>query len=96
MFGLQRLAPNNNVDTFANWWHNTSRRVAKENRKGVNTLIILGAWSLWKHRNSGVFEGTAPSVQSLLDNLKHEAQLWTFAGARGLKELGLGRLLGHS
>ncbi|GJN12793.1 hypothetical protein PR202_ga31105 [Eleusine coracana subsp. coracana] len=46
MFGLQSIAPNNDVDTFANWWHNTSRRVAKENRKGVNMLIILGAWSL--------------------------------------------------
>lgn len=25
--------------------------------KGVNTLIILYAWTLWKHGNDGVFEG---------------------------------------
>ncbi|GJN14346.1 hypothetical protein PR202_gb01163 [Eleusine coracana subsp. coracana] len=63
---------------------------------GFNTLVILGAWYLWKHRNAGVFEGSLPSVQVLLNNLKHEAQLWTFAGACGLKVLALGRLLGLS
>jgi hypothetical protein len=40
------------------------------------------------------FEGTASSVQVVLNNLKQEEQLSTFAGSRGLKELGLGLLLG--
>ncbi|GJN40181.1 hypothetical protein PR202_gb29360 [Eleusine coracana subsp. coracana] len=37
------------------------------------------------------FGGTTPSVQVVLSSLKHEAQLWTFAGACVLKDLGLGR-----
>ncbi|GJN13505.1 hypothetical protein PR202_gb00217 [Eleusine coracana subsp. coracana] len=56
-------------------------------------LIILGAWTIWKHRNAVVFDGLSPNIQLALDNLRLEAQLWTFAGARSLGDLGLGRLL---
>ncbi|TVU42288.1 hypothetical protein EJB05_08684, partial [Eragrostis curvula] len=35
------------------------------------------------------------SVQAALRDLKQEAQLWCYAGARSLKELGLGRLLSY-
>ncbi|GJM95017.1 hypothetical protein PR202_ga11708 [Eleusine coracana subsp. coracana] len=67
--------------------------MAKLNKKGFNTLVILGAWSLWKHRNACVFEDATPSAQGL-SSLQHEPQLWTFTGAKGLKYLGLGHLLG--
>lgn len=92
-FNLQRLSLQNDEDNFAAWWGHACKRVAKAHRKGLNTLIILGAWTLWKLRNAGVFEGTSPSVQLALSNFKLEAQLWSFAGARGLQELGLGQLL---
>jgi hypothetical protein len=29
-------------------------------RKGLNSLIILVAWEIWKHRNACVFEGVVP------------------------------------
>ena len=35
-------------------------------RKGINSLIILGAWTLWTHRNKCVFDGAAPSVAGAL------------------------------
>ena len=41
--------------SFADWWHMTIKRVKKEDRKGVNSLIILGARMIWKHRNACVF-----------------------------------------
>jgi hypothetical protein len=41
--------------SFAEWWCRTIKRVRKEDRKGVNSLIILGAWMIWKHRNAYVF-----------------------------------------
>ncbi|GJM94878.1 hypothetical protein PR202_ga11561 [Eleusine coracana subsp. coracana] len=77
---------------FASWWTRASKRVEKTHHKGLNTLIILGAWTLWKHRNTGVFERASPNIQTALTNLKLEAQLWVFTAARGLSEIGLGRL----
>ncbi|TVU27321.1 hypothetical protein EJB05_29923, partial [Eragrostis curvula] len=81
--GAGDLTPGNNERYFASWWQRTSKRVAKEQRKGT----------LWKHRNAGVFDGASPNVQTALSSLKLQAQLWMYAGARGLREIGLGRVV---
>jgi hypothetical protein len=46
---------------FADWWW----KGCKKNTKRGYSLIILGAWMTWNHRNACVFEGAAPSVNSL-------------------------------
>ena len=61
---------------------------SKEHRKGVNTLIILGAWIIWKHRNACVFEG-ASSLNMIWSELKNEHSLCCMAGAKKLQGLGL-------
>ena len=63
--------------------------VPKDNKKGVNSIIILGAWLIWKHRNACVFEGAEPSTASLLRAFDEERHLWCLAGAKGLRRLGL-------
>jgi len=65
------------------------RRVKKEHKKGVNTLIILGTWIIWKHRNACVFEEASPLVNTILCELKDEHGLWCMAGAKKLQGLGL-------
>jgi hypothetical protein len=64
-------------------------RVNKEHRKGVNTLIILGAWIIWKHRNTCVFEGASPSINMIWSEPKDEHSLWCLAGTKKLQGLGL-------
>jgi hypothetical protein len=63
------------------------KKVKKEHKRGVNSLIILGAWMIWKHRNACVFEGVAPSVNSIMRDLKDEHNLWCLAGAKKLQGL---------
>ena len=80
------------LDFTATWWRKITKRVGKQRRKGVNSLIILGAWTLWKHRNACVFDGDSPSVSTSMRNLQLEGHLWVLAGARNLQNLELGRL----
>jgi len=89
---LQQLVPNRREHSFATWWRKITKRVDKQQRKGVNSLIILGAWTLWKHRNACVFDGDSPSVSTSMRNLQLEGHLWVLAGARNLQNLELGRL----
>jgi hypothetical protein len=56
-------------------------------RKGLNSLIILGAWILWNHRNRCLFDGAAPNMVESLIHFGDERRVWMMAGARGLSHL---------
>jgi hypothetical protein len=60
--GLGHLTPTADEENFADWWGKASLRVVKTRQKGLNSLIILGAWCLWLQRNRAVFHGEAPSL----------------------------------
>ena len=53
----------------------------------MNSIIILGAWSLWNHRNRCVFDGINPSLSSIVSVINEELLQWSFAGARGISFL---------
>jgi hypothetical protein len=86
---LADSVPRQNELSFADWLRKTMSRVSKEHRKGVNSLIILGAWIIWKHRNACVFERASPSISMIWSELKNEHSLWCMAGAKKLQRLGL-------
>lgn len=67
------------------------KKVQKQQKKGSNSVVILGAWTIW--RNACVFDGSAPSIQGALQVFKDESQWWLSAGAKGLAALDLGRIV---
>ncbi|GJN17837.1 hypothetical protein PR202_gb04939 [Eleusine coracana subsp. coracana] len=89
MLQLGTAVPQHNERNFADWWRRTIKSPPMEQRKGLNSLIILAAWEIWKHRNDCVFEGTSPSVNTILDAIRDEHGLWCGAGARKLMDLNL-------
>jgi hypothetical protein len=86
-FGLLHLAPQSAVTCFSGWWKRSTAAIPKEVRKGLNSLIILVAWEIWKHRNTCVFDNKRPSVQEVLRTISAEGGLWCSAGASKLQEL---------
>jgi len=75
--------------SFDDWWEKVEASVAGDLRKGLNSLVILGAWSIWRHRNMCVFNGSSPSVAAAIALAFEEAHLWSLAGARGLSLLSI-------
>jgi hypothetical protein len=57
--GLATLAPQPDDPSFDAWWDKAVLTVSGDTRKGLNSLIILGAWTIWKHRNDCV-QGCCP------------------------------------
>jgi len=86
-FGLQAIAPQLEDHCFMDWWAGASSRVSEEVQKEVNSIIILGAWLVWKHRNVCVFDGGAPNVDQVISVFRNEVQQWSAAGARGISIL---------
>ncbi|WVZ88479.1 LOW QUALITY PROTEIN: hypothetical protein U9M48_034996, partial [Paspalum notatum var. saurae] len=84
--GLPTAAPQDER-SFSGWWYRAISRVPKEMKKGLNSLIILVAWELWKHINACVFEGVRPSVVLLCQEVERKSSLWRLAGNTALHEL---------
>ncbi|GJN35167.1 hypothetical protein PR202_gb23914 [Eleusine coracana subsp. coracana] len=78
--GMPANTPGQDDDVFAEWWKKARKHADKTKRKGLNSLIILGAWTLWKHRNSCVYEGVRPCIQLIMREFNSERQLWHLAG----------------
>jgi hypothetical protein len=86
--GLQILSPQPTELSFHAWWEKASSSTTKGLlRQGVNSLIILRAWTIWNHRNGCVFDGAAPNLAGAMILAGEERCLWSMAGARGLSFL---------
>jgi hypothetical protein len=83
-FRLHSLAPQPGAASFLDWWDRVSAGVNGIICKGLDSLIILGAWMIWKHRNRAVFDGEAPNLSLLLEQTEEERKSWEFAGTKGL------------
>ena len=82
--GLSVLAPQPSDTALNDWWRKVENCVDSEVRKGQNSFIILGAWTIWRHRNDCVFNGASPRLGTALVLAKEEALLWSLARAKGL------------
>jgi hypothetical protein len=63
------------VVMFADWWRKAVKKIQKDTRKGLDLIIILGAWVIWKYRNSCVFGSTQPCINDLLRMFREEQHL---------------------
>jgi len=89
-FGFAALAPQPSDQSFDNWWRKVDSAASGDFRLGLNSLVILGAWSIWRHRNDCVFNGATPNVNLALALAREEAHWWSMAGAKGLSMLTVG------
>ena len=58
--------------------------VSGHRKKGLHSLIILGAWTLWLHRNDCVFNGAPPRLATALVMAGQHTTAWGMAGAHDL------------
>jgi hypothetical protein len=80
-FPLLYLFKKNNEQTFIEWWRKSSKKVPKDKRKGIHTVVVFGVWMLWNHKNAGFFEGTNPNTGILIHLLDDEQYLWCLVGS---------------
>jgi hypothetical protein len=83
---LQDLTPQPTDPSFLDWRQRIELALGMV-RKRLNSLIILGAWKIWKHRNRCVFDGAAPSLAICLAQVEDERRIWELVGAKSISFL---------
>jgi hypothetical protein len=61
----------------------------RSKQKGMNNVIILGAWCLWIHRNKAILNRENPSLSTIRCAFLDELVCWNKAGDKHLENLGL-------
>jgi hypothetical protein len=84
---LLELAPQPGETIFMGWWRKENEKALGPTKKGLNSLIILRAWTLWKHQNGCVFDGIAPNMAVAVSQADEERKIWELTGARGITYL---------
>lgn len=62
--GVDALTTQHHEPCFMEWWRVTEGLVRDDLQQGLNFLIILGAWTIWKHSNEWVFNAASPNVSA--------------------------------
>jgi hypothetical protein len=81
------LTPQSDETFFDDWWDKSSNAMDVHLRKGLNSIIILGAWTLWNICNRCVFDAKSPNLARALLLTSEEVLYWSLAGARGINNL---------
>lgn len=79
--GFLLVSPNQSTSKFSCWWASMIKGRQKKMKKGLNSLIILLTWEIWKHRNEYAFNGATPNIEEVLPAIAREGGLWCTAGA---------------
>jgi hypothetical protein len=85
-YRLPDFSPFPNNKRFFECWIQIIAFFPEDFKHGLNSLITLGAWMLWKHCNDCVLNGVVPNIQLVVRNILEEAQLWCIAGTQGLAQ----------
>jgi hypothetical protein len=76
--GSQHLCPDREAN-FVQWWLQARKTVTKSRHKAFDSLIILGAWCIWRHRNDRVFSGVRSTAAAAAAMVWEEMELWCSA-----------------
>jgi hypothetical protein len=86
--GLHTISPQPSELSLLAWWEKASSSTNDGlMRQGIDLFIILGAWTIWNHRNGYVFDEATPNLAGALVLAGEERRRWSMAGARGLSFL---------
>lgn len=82
-------APPTPAIDILDWWLELRHGHNGLKQRGIDSMVQLILWCLWKERNTRVFEGAAGrSVSDMVHHIWSEGLTWISAGAKWMATLG--------
>lgn len=73
--------------TMEDWFTDLVASANESRRPGLQSIVLLTIWEVWRERNNRVFRREARSVSHIVAAIQDEARTWTMAGNRDLDML---------
>uniref|UniRef100_A0ACD5TYV8 Uncharacterized protein n=1 Tax=Avena sativa TaxID=4498 RepID=A0ACD5TYV8_AVESA len=70
-------------DTFGStnkWWLMARKRAPKSMRRDFDTVVILVHWTIWKERNSRIFQQECSKADRVFELIIEDIHSWKAAG----------------
>lgn len=58
------------------------RRTEADHRKGIRSMILMIAWTIWKFRNNCVFREATPTIMEVIAVIRTEMEQWRVRGVK--------------
>jgi hypothetical protein len=81
---LQDFTPQVHEENTMLWWKRCGVQLHGIAKKGLNSLISLGLWIRWNHRNACVFDGLSPCLNVAIKRTEEERDMWVLGRAKNL------------
>jgi hypothetical protein len=80
------LLPENwsNSSTTDEWFTELIATEDASRRPGLQSIVVLVIWEVWRERNNRVFRREAKTVSHIVATIQDEARTWRMAGNRDL------------
>jgi hypothetical protein len=64
---------------LAEWRLSSTKKMARDTRKGFDSLVVMVWWYVWNEQNNMVFHGAMQQVAELSSWIREEASMWALA-----------------
>jgi hypothetical protein len=75
----------NQTNDFGQWFVNMGNSGQGARRDGVQSMVMLTAWVIWKERNNRIFNKSYRTPIQLYSEIQDEAKMWVRAGNKGME-----------
>ena len=73
-FDAQLICPTQDPPNLKSWWQEAASKIAKEEKRGFNGLVIYTLWNIWKERNRRIFNNIQESAMQVALRVKEEIE----------------------
>jgi hypothetical protein len=86
-WGWGGRSPHGAENCLADWWEAARRRLHKQERRALDSLVILVCWNIWLERNARIFSRRQASPSELRMRILEHLADWSSAGFQSISIL---------
>jgi hypothetical protein len=73
-FDVQLIHPTQDPPHLKSWWEEAATKIAKQEKRRFNGMVIYMLWNIWKERNRRIFDNAHESAMQVALRVKEDIE----------------------